>query len=156
MIRPTVTIAGLDAVLQALLDLPETLLGPALRARYAAMRATIPPIPTRILNGRRTIAPAALWDRIQNVEIPQLYPVFPYGQYGIGRPDLQRAHGDHRATGRLDEDGHEAGAQAAVVAHAQPSEQRVHGLGVERRERVPGIGVEAEALAALACPRRAR
>jgi hypothetical protein len=90
-LNSTVTIAGLDAVLQALLALPETLLGPALRARYAAMRATIPPIPTRILNGRRTIAPAALWDRIQNVEIPQLYPVFPYGQYGIGRPDLQRA-----------------------------------------------------------------
>ena len=87
----TVTIAGLDAVLRALLALPKPVLGPALTSRYAAMLATIPPIPTRIMAGRRTIAPAALWDRIQNIEIPQLYPVFPYGQYGVGQPDLQVA-----------------------------------------------------------------
>ncbi|RST31820.1 hypothetical protein HMF7854_13975 [Sphingomonas ginkgonis] len=90
-LNSTVTIAGLDAVLGALLALPATRVGPALRARYAAMRATLPPFSFRVMEGRRTIAPARLWDRIQNVEIPQLYPVFPYGQYGIGRPDLQVA-----------------------------------------------------------------
>lgn len=90
-LNSAVTIAGLDAVLSALLALPARMLGPALRARYAAIRATLPPLPTRIMAGRKVLAPAELWDRIQNVEIPQLYPVFPYGQYGIGRPDLQLA-----------------------------------------------------------------
>jgi len=86
-----VTIAGLDAVLAALLALPHRMLGPALRARYAALRATLPPLPTRVMNGHRVLAPARSWDRIQNVEIPQLYPVFPYHQYGVGLPDLQLA-----------------------------------------------------------------
>ncbi|MFS0772778.1 DUF5703 domain-containing protein [Sphingomonas sp. 1P08PE] len=90
-LNSTVTIAGLDAVLAALLALPDRLLGPALRSRYTAMRATLPPFPIRRLAGRRVISPAALWDRIQNVEIPQLYPVFPYHQYGVGLPDLQIA-----------------------------------------------------------------
>lgn len=90
-LNSTVTIAGLDAVLGALLALPERAIGAALRARYTAMRASLPAIPKRTMAGRRTIAPAQLWDRIQNVEIPQLYPVFPYGQYGVGRPDLQVA-----------------------------------------------------------------
>jgi hypothetical protein len=86
-----VTIAGLDAVLAALLALPERMLGIALRARYAALRATLPTLPTRRMSSRQVIAPAALWDRIQNVEIPQLYPVFPYHRFGVGLPDLQLA-----------------------------------------------------------------
>lgn len=90
-LNSVVTIAGLDAVLRELLRLPDTLIGPALRTRYTAMRETLPAIPMRTMGGKRTIAPAQLWDRIQNVEIPQLYPVFPYDQYGVGRPDLQVA-----------------------------------------------------------------
>lgn len=86
-----VTIAGLDAVLAALLALPGQMLSPALRARYAAMRATLPPLPTRMMADRRVLAPARSWDRIQNVEIPQLYPVFPYHQFGVGLADLQLA-----------------------------------------------------------------
>lgn len=86
-----VTIAALDAVLSALLALPGALLNPPLRARYEAMKASLPALPTREMAGRRVLAPASLWDRIQNVEIPQLYPVFPYGQFGVGRPDLQLA-----------------------------------------------------------------
>lgn len=42
-------------------------------------------------NGRTTIAPAKSWERVQNTESPQLYPVFPWGIYGIGRPGLDTA-----------------------------------------------------------------
>ena len=90
-LNSAVTIAGLDAVLTALVALPDRLVGSALRDHYRAMRATLPPLPTRVMAGRTVLAPAELWDRIQNVEIPQLYPVFPYGQYGVGRPYLQLA-----------------------------------------------------------------
>lgn len=90
-LNSAVTIAGLDAVLSALLALPEEVLRPPLRARYVALRATLPALPTRMMSNRRVLAPAELWDRIQNVEIPQLYPVFPYGQYRVGLPDLQLA-----------------------------------------------------------------
>lgn len=90
-LNSAVTISGLHAVLSALLALPDRMLGPGLRARYVAMHTTVPPLSTRLMAGHRVLAPAALWDRIQNVEIPQLYPVFPYHRYGVGLPDLQLA-----------------------------------------------------------------
>ena len=37
------------------------------------------------------IAPALHYERIQNVESTQLYPVFPWRMYGVGRPDLEVA-----------------------------------------------------------------
>ena len=40
------------------------------------------------MQGHTTLSPAAVWERINNEEIPQLYPVFPYGQFGVGKPGL--------------------------------------------------------------------
>jgi hypothetical protein len=37
------------------------------------------------------IAPAMHYERVQNVETTQLYPVFPWRMYGVGRPDLDVA-----------------------------------------------------------------
>jgi len=51
----------------------------------------IPSISFQSFNGHVTIAPAKSWERINNVESPQLYPVFPWGVYGIGKPGLDTA-----------------------------------------------------------------
>jgi hypothetical protein len=48
----------------------------------------IPDIPLQIIDGDTCIAPAEHWERIQNTETPQLYPVFPWRIYGVGRPHL--------------------------------------------------------------------
>ena len=37
------------------------------------------------------IAPARLWERINNTESPQLYPVYPWGIFGVGKPGLDTA-----------------------------------------------------------------
>ena len=37
------------------------------------------------------IRPAVLYERVQNVESTQLYPVFPWRIYGVGRPDIDIA-----------------------------------------------------------------
>ena len=55
------------------------------------MLETIPPISLRTVDGREMIAPAKTWERINNVETPQLYPVFPWRIYGVGKPDLEIA-----------------------------------------------------------------
>ncbi|MGP7797080.1 DUF5703 domain-containing protein [Sphingomonas sp. CLY1604] len=86
-----VTIAGLRSVIDALLALPLHYLGAERRAFYEGYLRRIPPIPIRTMQGHRTIAPAILFSRIQNQEIPQLYPVFPFQFYGIGLPDIQLA-----------------------------------------------------------------
>lgn len=51
----------------------------------------IPPLSYQQFNGHTTIAPAKTWERINNTESPQLYPVFPWGIFGIGKPGLDTA-----------------------------------------------------------------
>lgn len=51
----------------------------------------IPPIPLRTIEGDTCIAPAIVWARIQNIETPQLYPIFPWRVYGMGRENLHIA-----------------------------------------------------------------
>ena len=55
------------------------------------MLSRIPDIPLRTAQGDTCIAPAVCWERIQNSETPQLYPVFPWRVYGLGRPHLDIA-----------------------------------------------------------------
>jgi hypothetical protein len=51
----------------------------------------IPDIPLHIIGCDTCIAPAEHWERIQNTETPQLYPVFPWRIYGVGKPHLDIA-----------------------------------------------------------------
>ncbi|WP_426061774.1 DUF5703 domain-containing protein [Hymenobacter sp. B1770] len=92
----TATITGLRTVLTRLLALPPAYGTPAQREQWAAMLARIPAISLREVQGHATIAPAKSWERINNVESPQLYPVFPWGIYGVGQPDLATAINTYR------------------------------------------------------------
>jgi len=92
----TSTIAALQTVLRAVLALPNELLPEANRQRWSNMLSTIPPVSFREIEGKKTIAPAVLWERVNNVEVPQLYPVYPWGMYGVGRPNLEVAVNTYR------------------------------------------------------------
>ncbi|MEI6949273.1 DUF5703 domain-containing protein [Paraflavisolibacter sp. H34] len=87
----TSTIAALQTVLTRLLELPENYLGKEKRAEWSLMLQRIPPISFREFDGHRTLSPAQAWERINNTEVPQLYPVFPWGLYGVGKPGLDIA-----------------------------------------------------------------
>ena len=76
--NPSCTIAALKAVLEKW-------------GKDSAMLYRSPEIPTRVIGGDTCIAPAIVWESIQNVETPQLYPVFPWRIFGLGRPGLQTA-----------------------------------------------------------------
>jgi hypothetical protein len=87
----TSTVAALKTVLEQLLALPEVYLPEAKREHWQEMLKRVPPISFTEHEGRKTIAPAKLWERVNNTEVPQLYPVFPWGMYGVGKPDLDVA-----------------------------------------------------------------
>jgi hypothetical protein len=87
----TSTIAALQTVLTTLLKLPPQYLTDAERKNWETMLKRIPPINFTVIDGHKTIAPAKSWERINNVENMQLYPVFPWGIYGVGKPDLDVA-----------------------------------------------------------------
>jgi hypothetical protein len=82
------TIATLKVILGRLLELPAAYLDSARRDQWKAMLQRIPPLPLQECEGHRTLAPAVVWARIQNSEAPQLYSVFPWSLYGVGKPDL--------------------------------------------------------------------
>lgn len=85
----TSTIAALKTVLSNLLDLKD--ISEVQRTEWTAMLKRIPPISFSSFNGNTTIAPAKVWERVNNTESPQLYPVYPWGIYGIGKPGLDTA-----------------------------------------------------------------
>lgn len=85
------TIAALQTITRRLLELPEGYLTAAERAHWDSFRLRIPPIPFTHINGYPVIAPAKSWERINNIESTQLYPVFPWGIYGLGKPGLDTA-----------------------------------------------------------------
>ncbi|PRY55601.1 hypothetical protein B0I27_101575 [Arcticibacter pallidicorallinus] len=87
----TSTISALQVVLQSLLELPDDCLTAEKREAWSTMLKHIPPISFREQGGHPTISPAKLWERINNTETPQLYPVYPWGIYGIGRSGLDTA-----------------------------------------------------------------
>ncbi|WP_262710202.1 DUF5703 domain-containing protein [Hymenobacter jeollabukensis] len=92
----TATVAGLRTVLTRLLALPPQIGSAEQRKAWTAMLGRIPAISFREIDGHKLIAPAKSWERVNNVESPQLYPVFPWGLYGIGRPDLELAQNTYR------------------------------------------------------------
>lgn len=83
------TISALTTVLRELLALPQGTLTEEQRLRFSEMLRHMPPIPLRQMQGHTVIAPAQSFERLMNVEINQLYPVFPYDMYGLGRPGLE-------------------------------------------------------------------
>lgn len=87
----TSTIAALQTITKRLLQLPATYIDEGRRQKWAAFLHRIPGISYTSFDGHTTIAPARLWERVNNTESPQLYPVFPWGIYGIGKPGLDTA-----------------------------------------------------------------
>ena len=87
----TSTIAGLHTVATRLLELPANYLDSTRRAYYEQFLNRLPEIRTRQIDGHATIAPAWQWERLNNTESPQLYPVFPWGMYGLNKPGLETA-----------------------------------------------------------------
>ncbi|MGB8317498.1 MAG: DUF5703 domain-containing protein [Ignavibacteriaceae bacterium] len=87
----TSTIAALETVLINLLELPKNYLNEKERKTFTEMLNRIPAITYAQHDGHVTIAPAEAYQRIQNIESPQLYPVFPWGIFGVGKPGLDTA-----------------------------------------------------------------
>ena len=84
-------IAGLTVLLAELetcADVPE-----ALASLAARMRAELPALPMATENGARVLLPCEtrIDAKTRNVENPELYAVFPFPLFGLGRADLQVA-----------------------------------------------------------------
>lgn len=89
--NPVDGIAGLKTVIDRMLALPETLFSADKKQVFSEIRKRIPDIKTREKDGHTIIAYADTKSLLHNCEIPELYPVFPYGQFGLGKERLELA-----------------------------------------------------------------
>jgi len=89
--NPAPDIAGLRWVLQGLLALPADLATADQRQRWQRFLAEIPALPTGQANGVKVLTPAEVYDKGHNFENPELYAVYPFRLYGLGKPDLELA-----------------------------------------------------------------
>jgi hypothetical protein len=85
------TIAALKTIIGRLQALPPQYLTADKRKHYDSLLQRTPAISFTSFNGHPTIAPAKSFERINNEEPTQLYPVFPWGIYGVGKPGLDTA-----------------------------------------------------------------
>jgi hypothetical protein len=92
-VNPMPEIAGLRSVLPRLLELPAT---PEQKTRWKRMLEELPPIPVK--DGR--LQPADSFSEQKNTENPELYAIFPYRVYGIGKPDLDLARATYESRGK--------------------------------------------------------
>jgi len=101
-VDPTPDIAALQHLLPRLLHLPQV--SPGQRARWQRLVRRLPPITLGTTSngkippsahgdpaGQRIILPARSYGETKNVENPELYTVFPYRLYGVGKADLELA-----------------------------------------------------------------
>jgi len=98
-VNPMPEIAGLRFVLPRLLALPQNLTDEAQRSGWTRILSELPPLPVAEVGGAKLLRPAGTFSGASNSENPELYAVFPYRLYGVGRPDLAmaRASYDRRA-----------------------------------------------------------
>ncbi len=103
-VNPAPDLAGLISILPRLLQLPQTLSTAEERGLWNNMLKDVPPLPTGTTahgkippqghgetDGKPVLLPAYQYGEPRNHENPELYAVFPYPIYGVGKPELQLA-----------------------------------------------------------------
>lgn len=91
-VNPLPDIAGLRWTLEGLLKLPLSSRGTNRRNLWRRLLAQLPPLPMKTENGQTVLLPAQqILAQPINSEDPELYAVFPYRLYGVGKPDIEVA-----------------------------------------------------------------
>ncbi|MEG0849020.1 MAG: DUF5703 domain-containing protein [Flavobacterium sp.] len=85
------TISALQVITENLLHLSSEQLSKEELEYVKGFQTRIPPLNFGQIENHKVLLPAKTWERVNNSEVPQLYPVYPWGIYGVGKPDLETA-----------------------------------------------------------------
>jgi hypothetical protein len=95
-VNPMPEIAGLRFILPRLLALPKNITTEAQRSRWARILQELPPVPVAEVNGVKLLRPSGKFTGGDYSENPELYAVFPYRLYGVGRPEIDMARATYQ------------------------------------------------------------
>ena len=121
--NPMPEIAGLRYVLPRMIALD---ISPEKTRQWQKILTEIPPIPTVKVQGKEQLAPAQIYSNKRNIEHPELYAIFPYKHFGIGKPNLDIAintwqHRKNENTGGWNQNA----IQAALLGQTKQAQQFV-------------------------------
>jgi len=89
--NPLPVVAGLGFLLDRLLALPEGMAPAGRCAAWERLRGELPPLPRGEKDGAGILLPAERFDLLRNQETPELYAIFPYRLFGVGKDELEVA-----------------------------------------------------------------
>ncbi len=90
-VNPLPEIVGIHKVCTELLKLPVSVVSDSLQKQWERVIGELPEVPVRQIEGRDVLAPAYEYSGKQNIENPELYAIFPYRAYGVGKEKLEMA-----------------------------------------------------------------
>jgi len=125
---PLPDVAGLTYVLKMLIALPPELTDDEQRKRWSALLDQLPPIPVGIRDGEKRLLPFPDGQESdpRNGENPELYAIYPFRLYGIGKPELEVARATFAAR-RVKASGcwHQDPVQAALIGDVETARKDV-------------------------------
>jgi hypothetical protein len=89
--NPTDIAAALMAVINALQTLPDELIAAETKKHWLHELKRVPDLSYGKMNGKKVLVAGKKLPQRINSDMPELYPVFPYGLFGIGKPNNQIA-----------------------------------------------------------------
>jgi hypothetical protein len=85
------TISALKEITERLLNFSSAELSKEDSDYLIGFQKRIPPLNFGEIENHKVLVPAKSWERVNNTEPTQLYSVYPWGIYGVGKPDLTTA-----------------------------------------------------------------
>jgi len=136
-VNPLPDIAGLHFVIPRLRELTSD---PSLIALCNRLEKATPALPSTMRNGQKILMPIELGSKL-NSEYPELYAVFPFRLYGVGKEDLNTAVSTFRSQRREIRGWHQTGIQAAMLGLTDTAAHimKMSGLAYDKRFRFPGF-----------------
>jgi alpha-L-fucosidase 2 len=124
--NPAPDIGGLHWLTQGLLALPQDLTTAEQRTRWQRLAGELPELPKTQRNGTTVLAFAEKYDNPRNSENPELYAIYPFRLYGLGKPDLDLAKATFAAR-RFKNNGcwTQDGVQAAYLGDVEAARRNV-------------------------------
>jgi hypothetical protein len=124
--NPAPDVAGLHWVLGGLLALPADLTSAEQRTRWQKLLAAIPELPIGQRGGVKVLLPAEVFGELCNTENPELYSIYPFRVFGLGKPRLELARATFAARWFKD-DGCwcQNGIQAALLGDVKTARKNV-------------------------------
>lgn len=86
--NPTDLVSGIRACLSSLLMLDSKYITDEKKSFYRQYLSTLPGYSYEVVKGDTVLKPAEHWERYQNVECPQFYPLFPFNQFTLGKDKM--------------------------------------------------------------------